>query len=129
MSRVEAASGAKYSAHKEQPRKYEPIAPVGSSYTPVGKVDIGALKKAPPPSAKPSLPPSSSRPTYGAPKAAGSLYGRTVNSGTAPSDAWPEEKLPAPVIAPPPPPPTTIRPTPYARPAFSAMVSFANLHA
>ena len=61
MSRVEAASGAKYSAHKEQPRQIEPIAPVGTAYTPVGKIDIAAF---PPPLAKPTLPSSSSRPAF-----------------------------------------------------------------
>ncbi|KAI5895857.1 actin depolymerizing protein, partial [Schizophyllum commune H4-8] len=49
MQRVEAASGAKYSSHKEAPRKFEPIAPVGSSYKPVGRPDIAAMKAAPPP--------------------------------------------------------------------------------
>ena len=129
MSRVEAASGAKYSSHKEPARKFEPIAPVGSSYKPVGKVDIAALKSTPPPATKPALP-SSSRPAFGAAKAtpsAGHLYGRTVPGGSAPQDAWPEEK-PAPVsvaATPPPPPPATSRPPTLptaARPAFSAMV-------
>ena len=55
MNRVEAASGANYSVHKEQPRKFEPIAPVGTNYTPVGKVDIADLRKVPPPAAKPSF--------------------------------------------------------------------------
>jgi drebrin-like protein len=64
MSRVEAASGAKYSAHKEQPRQIEPIAPVGTAYTPVGKIDIAALRKVPPPVPKPTLPSSSSRPAF-----------------------------------------------------------------
>ncbi|KIJ06493.1 hypothetical protein PAXINDRAFT_103342, partial [Paxillus involutus ATCC 200175] len=49
MKRVEAASGAKYSAHNEQSRKFEPIAPVGSSYTPIGRPDIAAMRKVPPP--------------------------------------------------------------------------------
>ena len=123
MSRVEAASGAKYSSHKEQPRKFEPIAPVGSSYTPVGRPDIAALKQAPP-IARPAPPPATSRPAFSAaksPASAGSLYGRTVIGGTAPADAWPEESPPAAAA---PPPPATSRPpvVPSAsRPAFSAM--------
>lgn len=124
MSRVEAASGAKYSTHKEQPRKFEPIAPVGTNYTPVGKVDIGELRKAPTPATKPPLP-STSRPAFSATKptaSAGSLYGRTVIGGSAPQDAWPEEK--ATPAAPPPAPPAASRPPvlPTApRPAFSAV--------
>ena len=126
MSRVEAASGAKYSTHKEQPRQFEPIAPVGTVYTPVGKVDIAALRKVPPPAAKPTPPSSSSRPAFSSFKptvSAGSVYGRTVNPGSAPADAWPEEK-PSPSAAPPPPPAASRPPTfPTAnRPAFSAMV-------
>lgn len=121
MKRVEAASGAKYSSHKEQPRKFEPIAPVGTTYTPVGKVDIAALKKAPTPAAKPALP-TSSRPTFGAPTAsAGSLYGR-VGSSSAPTDAWPDEKKVAQAVAPPPPAASRPPTLPTAnRPAFSSM--------
>lgn len=131
MSRVEAASGAKYSTHKEQPRKFEPIAPVGSSYTPVGKVDIAALKRAPQPAAKPTLPSSGSRPAFSVTKptvSAGSLYGRVTHGGSAPADAWPEDK-PAPVAAAAalaPPLPASSRPPTLpttGRPAFSAMVS------
>ena len=128
MSRVEAASGAKYSTHKEQPRQFEPIAPVGTAYTPVGKVDIAALRKAPAPAAKPTLPSSSSRPAFSATKptvSAGSVYGRTVNPGSAPADAWPEEKPSSPPAAVPPPPPAASRPPTLptaSRPAFSAMV-------
>ncbi|KIP01223.1 hypothetical protein PHLGIDRAFT_97125, partial [Phlebiopsis gigantea 11061_1 CR5-6] len=48
MSRVEAASGAKYSAHKEAPRRFEPIAPVGTNYVPVGRPDIDSLRRPPP---------------------------------------------------------------------------------
>ncbi|KAK0202311.1 hypothetical protein DFS33DRAFT_1339060 [Desarmillaria ectypa] len=121
MKRVEAASGARYTAQKEAPRKYEPIAPVRSSYTPVGRVDIAALKATkttPSPSAATSRPPlpNTSRPTFGASKpttaSAASLYGRTVTAskGPAPADAWPEEN---PVITAPPPPPP---PPPASRP-------------
>ena len=122
MSRVEAASGAKYSAHNEQPRKFEPIAPVGTNYTPVGKVDIDALRKAPSPGSKPPAPAASTRPTFGASKpatSAASLYGRMTAGSVAPPDEWPEDPappLPPPVAARPPVLPTT------SRPAFSASV-------
>ncbi|KAI0027139.1 hypothetical protein K488DRAFT_38376, partial [Vararia minispora EC-137] len=54
MSKVESASGAKYSAHKEPARRFEPIAPVGTAYTPVGKVDIAEIRRsAAPPAAAP----------------------------------------------------------------------------
>jgi drebrin-like protein len=139
MSRVESSSGARYSAHNEQPRKLEPIAPVGTNYTPVGKVDINALRKAPTPAAKPPTPVANTRPAFSAPAfsasssrpavSAGSVYGRTVIGGPAPQDAWPEE-TPTPAPAPPSPPPATSRPPvlptasrPAAsRSAFSAMV-------
>ncbi|KAF8507300.1 hypothetical protein BU17DRAFT_57574 [Hysterangium stoloniferum] len=52
MKRVRNASGSKYSVHGETARRAEPIAPVGTSYTPVGKVDIAALRKVTTPSAK-----------------------------------------------------------------------------
>ena len=84
MSRVEGASGAKYSAHKEQPRQIEPIAPVSTAHTPVGKVDIAALRK---PLAKPTLPSSSSRSAFSAVEltaSAGSVHGKTVNPAFAP---------------------------------------------
>ncbi|KAJ3539757.1 hypothetical protein NMY22_g4593 [Coprinellus aureogranulatus] len=89
MKRVEAASGAKYSVQKEAPRKAEPIAPPRSSYTPVGKVDMAALKRNVPPAPKPA-PPAAAKPT----PSAASLYGRGTasTSGSAPADAWPEEK-------------------------------------
>ena len=48
MKRVEDSSGSRYTAHKEQPRKFEPIAPVGTSYTPIGKVDINEIRRAAP---------------------------------------------------------------------------------
>ena len=118
MKRIEAASGAKYSSHNEPTRRFEPIAPVGTNYTPVGKVDIAALKKAPPPAAKPALP-TSSRPVFGAPAAsAGSLYGKAA---APPSNAWPEEKaMPTSTPASPPPPRPPTLPT-TGRPAFSAI--------
>jgi hypothetical protein len=116
MKRVEAASGAKYSVQKEAPRKAEPIAPPRSSYTPVGKVDIAALKRSVPPAPKPAPPPAA-RPTA----SAASLYGRPTasTSSSAPSGAWPEEKPAAPPL------PTASRPPTLptaSRPAFSAMV-------
>lgn len=48
MKRVEAASGSKYSAHKEHARQFEPIAPVGTNYAPIGRVDINELRKGAP---------------------------------------------------------------------------------
>lgn len=135
MSRVEAASGARYSAHKEQARKVEPIAPVGTNYTPIGKVDISALRNAPSPAAKPVSPSAASRPTYGVSKpspSAGSLYGRTIIQGSAPQDSWPEEEKSTATPPPPPPPrpvdtpPPAFQPAP--RPAFSATVRPSCFH-
>lgn len=123
MKRVEAASGAKYSAHKETARKFEPIAPVGSSYKPVGKVDIGALRKVPTPGAsagssvpppKPSIP-SAPRPTpaYAGASGAPASYNAPA-SGKAPAGAWDDEPSaaapPPPAAAAPPPPPAASRP-------------------
>ena len=132
MKRVEAASGAKYSAHKETARKYEPIAPVGSSYKPVGKVDIGALRKAPTPTAvagssvsssKPSIP-SAPRPTP--PYAGSSSVTASYNApttGQAPIGAWDDEPsapAPPPPTAPPPPPASSRPPViTAARPVIS----------
>jgi drebrin-like protein len=48
MTRVNNASGSKYSVHKEAPRAYVPIAPVGTAYTPVGKIDINEIRKGAP---------------------------------------------------------------------------------
>ncbi|KAJ6624892.1 hypothetical protein B0H10DRAFT_2004715, partial [Mycena sp. CBHHK59/15] len=123
MSRVEAASGAKYSAHKEQARKFEPIAPVGTNYTPIGKPDISTLRKGPTP-ATTSAPPAP-RPGFGAPKpaaSAASLYGRTVDKRTAPEEAWLEDPPPVAAVAPPPPPAASrppVLPT-VSRPSFAA---------
>ena len=118
MKRVEAASGAKYSAHKETARKFEPIAPVGSSYKPVGKVDIEALRKAPKPGAaassgvpspKPSIPfAPRSTPAYAG---ASSGMGNVPTSGKAPIGAWDDEpSAPAPAATALPPPPASSRP-------------------
>jgi hypothetical protein len=48
MTRVSNASGSKYSVQKDAPRKYEPIAPVGTAYQPVGQVNIAELRKGAP---------------------------------------------------------------------------------
>ncbi|KAI6149613.1 hypothetical protein BKA82DRAFT_3977167, partial [Pisolithus tinctorius] len=56
MKRFEAAPGALYFAHDEQAREFEPIAPVGINCTPVGRPDMGAIRKAPP-SPNPSVVP------------------------------------------------------------------------
>ena len=126
MSRVSAASGSKYSIHKEPARKSEPIGPVGTNYTPVGKVDISAIRKeaAVKPPAKPQ--PTTARPLgvgkqWSKPAASGFQPKYTppppVKSSPAPDDDW--EPAPAPVkpIAAPP-LPTAVRPTPSA-PAVS----------
>lgn len=42
--RVADSSGSKYSVHKEAPRKPDLIAPVGTSYTPVGAPDISSMR-------------------------------------------------------------------------------------
>lgn len=133
MSKVKAASGVNYTAQKEAPRKFEPIAPVGTNYTPVGKIDINELRKAQSPSTpKPPPPPSSTRPAFSASNkpttSAASLYGRpappkSTSTGPAPTGAWPEEEKPAAAV--PPPPPASSRPPTLpttSRPAFSAMV-------
>lgn len=123
MKRVEAASGANYSTHKEQARKFEPIAPVGTNYTPIGKVDIGALRKAPTPGAGVSAPkpatPSAPRPTYGsATSSKPATSFNAVTTGRAPAGAW-DDEVPVAAAAPPPPPAasrppmiTSPRPTP-----------------
>lgn len=142
MSRVEAASGAKYSAQKEAPRKFEPIAPVGTNYTPVGKIDMNELRKGQNPSTpKAVVPPASSRPAFSSltkpsVATAASLYGnlampKTTSSGPTGADALPTVRIqPALADRPPPIPPASSRPSRLpnsARPAFSASVSFWNI--
>ncbi len=116
MSRVESASGAKYSAHNEQARKFEPIAPVGTNYTPVGKVDIAAMRSAAAPIPHKPAVPSAPRPsaeTVSAPSSSGRTV-RTTAVGSAaaasrvPADAWDAPKPT--VFAAPPPPPAAPRP-------------------
>lgn len=112
MSRIESASGARYSVQREAPRKFEPIAPVGTNYTPIGRPDIAAMRKAATPNthSAPAPPPAAVVP----PPAARNILrnvplalspapglGKVPVVGRAPADAWPEE---APVAAPPPPP-------------------------
>jgi hypothetical protein len=131
MSRVEAASGAKYSAHKEAPRRFEPIAPVGTNYVPVGRPDIESLRRSNAPSAspvspaasRPPPPPSAPRPSAAAASPAPS-FGRAPAIGggrvPAPEDDW---DAPAPVSKPPPPPAATRPPVVTASrptPAVSA---------
>lgn len=48
MKRVADSSGARYTAHKEQARKFEPIAPVGTNYAPIGRVNIDELRRGTP---------------------------------------------------------------------------------
>lgn len=52
MKRVNDASGSKYSVHNERAKPSAPIAPVGTSYTPIGQPDINAMRA----SAKPKPP-------------------------------------------------------------------------
>jgi hypothetical protein len=118
MSRVAAASGAKYSIHNEPTRRSEPIGPVGTSYTPVGKVDINALRKEA--AVKPPPQPTTNRPT-----GVGQQWSRPATTGfqskytppppgrrtAAPDDDW----EPAPVKPTPAPPlPAAARPKPSA---------------
>jgi hypothetical protein len=110
MSRVESASGARYSTHKEKARTFEPIAPVGTNYTPVGKVDIAAIRRNPAPSSAggpPSFPKPAPRPMGATGQSAASLYGKTTVTGNAPRDAWPDDVS---IPSPPPPPPAAYRP-------------------
>ncbi|KAI9512505.1 hypothetical protein F5148DRAFT_848842 [Russula earlei] len=96
MSRVESASGSKYSAHLEPERKFEPIAPVGTNYTPVGKVDISALRSAVAPTPPKSAIPSISRPfvaTHNAPSSSEqtvqfTAVSNAVPAAQVPADAW-----------------------------------------
>lgn len=126
MSRVESASGTKYSTHEEPARKFEPIGPVGTNYTPVGKVDIRAIRQEA--AVKPPPPP---QPTTSRPPGVGQQWSKTattrfqpkytapppVKSTPAPDDDW--EPAPAPVKQTPAPRlPTATRPTPPA-PAVS----------
>ena len=112
LSRVKAASGVNYTAQREAPRKFEPIAPVGTNYVPIGKVDIAAIRQgaakppAAPPATKPVLP-TAPRPVPGAPSPAA----RAPIVSKAPADAWADESD---SFAPPPPPPAASRPTPAA---------------
>lgn len=120
MARVETASGAKYSTHKEPARKFEPIGPVGTNYTPVGKVDINAIRKEA--ASKPQPPP---QPTTTRPPGVGQQWSRPATTGfqpkytapppvkstPAPDDDWepaPAKPAPAPFL------PTAPRPTPPA---------------
>jgi hypothetical protein len=135
MSRVESASGARYSAHKEQARKFEPIAPVGTNYTPVGKVDIAALRSSPSAAPKPTVP-SAPRPSAVASTPSAQPVRSAVNFGsTAAAKRVPEGSWDAPkptVVAPP--PPTAPRPSPAvsyiqrsaAAPAHPSTVASSN---
>ena len=109
MSRVEASSGARYSAHKEGARKFEPIAPVGTNYKPVGAPDIAALRKGGTSAANPSMSAAATRSVPLAPaRAAG--FGQPVpvvfNKASAPDDAWG-----APTVTKAPPLPSGTRPS------------------
>jgi hypothetical protein len=135
MSRVESASGARYSAHNEQARKFEPIAPVGTNYTPVGKVDIASMRSPAPPAApKPSVPstprPVAVAPTPSAPPVRSAAFGSTAAASRVPEGTWDAPKPTALV----PPPPSAPRPIPAvtsvqrsaAVPVHSANVASSN---
>lgn len=51
MKRVNDSSGAKYSVHNEKSRPAPAPTPAGTSYTPIGRPDIAAMKRAAPPPA------------------------------------------------------------------------------
>jgi len=119
MSRVEASSGARYSAHKESARRFEPIALVGTNYTPVGKVDIAAIRRNAPPAQAPSVSapkpsiPTAPRPVPTAPAVSTGFRGAPYVPGrvNAPADSWDDEPQQAPAASfPPPPPPASNRP-------------------
>ena len=135
MSRVESASGARYSAHNEQARKFEPIAPVGTNYTPVGKVDIAALRSAAPPAApKPALPsasrPPAVAPTPSAPTVRSAGFGSAAAASRVPAGSWdapkPTAVAPSPPAAPRPTPTVTSAQRSAAVPAHSAFVTSSN---
>lgn len=44
LKRVADSSGSKYSVHREAPKKPDLIAPVGTSYKPIGTPDIAAMR-------------------------------------------------------------------------------------
>ena len=125
MSRVAAASGAKYSIHNEPARRAEPIGPVGTNYTPVGKVDISAIRRET--AVKPPPPP---QPATTRPLGVGKQWSKPATTGfqskytppppgkrTAADDDW--EPAPAPVKPTPAPPlPTAARPT-HSAPSVS----------
>ena len=122
MARVEAASGAHYSAQKEAPHKFEPIAPVGTNYTPVGKVDIAALRKGGQGTASAAPPPA---PAATKPVAARSVppapgLGKAPVVNKAPADAWADESD---SFAPPPPPAASRPPVVSSAPKPAASVS------
>ena len=126
MSRVESASGSKYSAHNETVRKFEPIAPVGTNYTPVGKVDIAAIRSAAGPAPPQPPVPSAPRPSAVIPAVQGSTV-RTTTVGSAaaaarvPTGTWDAPKAAVTATPLPPPPPTDSRPPPEV--ATSRLVS------
>lgn len=128
MKRVEAASGVHYTAQKEAPRRFEPIAPVGTNYVPVGKVDMNALRQGPssgappaPAASKPSVS-AAARPVPMAPAPASGL-GKAPVANKAPADAWPDE----PASFAPPPAPAASRPIP--KPSAPVSVMLYTIHA
>jgi hypothetical protein len=123
MKRVEAASGAKYSVHRETARKAEPIAPVGSSYKPVGRPDIATMR-----TAAPAAPPKSAPApgTANPPRSAASFLGKPAAAAgrvQAPADSWDNEpSAPTTKATPASVPPPTQNPVPAPPPASSRPV-------
>jgi drebrin-like protein len=132
MSRVESASGARYSAHNETARKFEPIAPVGTNYTPIGKVDIAAIRSAAGPAPPQPPVPSAPRPSAVIPAAQGPIV-RTTTVGSAaaaarvPTGTWDAPKQAVTATPPPPPAPPTVVATSRSVPAHSATVPTSNV--
>ncbi|EJD08583.1 uncharacterized protein FOMMEDRAFT_117069 [Fomitiporia mediterranea MF3/22] len=108
LKRVADSSGSRYTAHKEQPRKFERIAPVGTNYTPIGKVDIGEIRKSatkPTTAAKPTQAYTPPTPTAAPPMPSAP---RPPISSKPVIPSWGEPATTA--AAPPPPPPMASRP-------------------
>lgn len=118
MSRVESSLGAKYSAHNEQARKFEPIVLVGTNYTPAGKVDIAAIRSVAAPTPPKPVVPSVPRPVATlTSSSSGTTFRNTAIDGAAAAARVPEGTWGAPrptVSAASLPPPAASRPPPTA---------------
>ncbi|OCB86325.1 hypothetical protein A7U60_g6639 [Sanghuangporus baumii] len=115
MKRVEDSSGSRYTAHKEQPRKFEPIGSVGTNYTPVGRVDISEIRRTAPKSVASAKPTQVYTPSAPAPPVPSASRPFVASKPVMPS--WEEPAAPS---APPPPPPAATRPIPTVMPSSPA---------